>query len=342
MTLVLIDEAVASGARLARACDVIGLSARTVERWRTETDGGRDRRAGPHHAPAHQLSDAEKTKVLAVANSPEFRDKSPKQIVPTLADRGEYVASESSFYRVLRENDQLAHRGRARRPSASRPKELVASVPNQVWCWDITFMRAAVRGTFYFLYLVVDVFSRKIVGWSVEAEESQDLAVDMIDRAIREHDVPENTLVLHADNGGPMKGSTMLATLQRLGIVPSFSRPSVSDDNAFSEALFRTMKYRPSYPRKPFTSLEEARRWVADFVAWYNGEHLHSAIRYVTPDDRHAGRDAAILAARRAVYRAAKGRTPRRWTGDIRDWSPVGPVHLNRRLPDLGRKETLH
>jgi transposase InsO family protein len=342
MTLVLIDEAVASGARLAKACDVIGLSARTVERWRNDEDGGRDRREGPIRSPAHQLSETEKAKILAVANSQEFREKSPRQIVPTLADRGEYVASESSFYRVLHENDQLAHRGRARRPTASRPKELVARAPNQIWCWDITYMRAALRGTFYFLYLVVDVFSRKIVGWSVEVEESQDLAVDMIDGAIREHRVPENTLVLHADNGGPMKGSTMLATLQRLGIVPSFSRPSVSDDNAFSEALFRTLKYRPSYPRKPFTSLEHAREWVADFVDWYNDEHLHSALCYVTPNDRHARRDAAILAARRVVYRAAKTRTPRRWTGDIRDWTPVGHVHLNRRHPDLGSNEVLH
>ena len=342
MTLVLIDEAIASGARLEKACDVLGLSGRTVERWRAEDHGGRDGRAGPHHVPAHVLSDAEKKQILDVASSPEFRDKSPKQIVPTLADRGEYVASESSFYRVLKENDLLASRGRARRPSASRPRELVAARPNQVWCWDITYLRAAVRGTFYFLYLVVDVFSRKIVGWSVEVEESQDLAVDMIDAATRKHRVPENTLVLHADNGGPMKGSTMLATLQRLGIVPSFSRPSVSDDNAFSEALFRTLKYRPEYPRKPFATIEAARAWVGAFVHWYNTEHLHSAIRYVTPDDRHEGRDAAILAKRREVYRAAKKRTPRRWTGDTRNWTPAGPVALNRRHPDLGRKETLH
>jgi putative transposase len=342
MTLSLIDEAVASGARLAKACDVIGLSARTVERWRKHDGGGSDRRVGPHHPPAHELSDVEKKKILDVANSAEFRDKSPKQIVPTLADRGEYVASESSFYRVLRASGLLAHRGRARPPSASRPKELVAKAPNEIWCWDITFMRAAVRGTFYFLYLVVDVFSRKIVGWTVESEESQDLAVDMIESAIREHRVPENTLVLHADNGGPMKGSTMLATLQRLGIVPSFSRPSVSDDNAYIESLFRTLKYRPAYPRKPFTSLEAARKWVEDFVGWYNGEHLHSALRYVTPDARYARRDAAILAARRDIYGAAKKRTPRRWTGDVRNWTPVGEVALNRRHPDLGRKETLH
>jgi putative transposase len=341
VTITLIDEAVASGARIETACDVVGISARTLERWRKDASCT-DRRAGPRHAPPHQLTAAEKSKILAVANSLEFRDKSPKQIVPALADRGEYVASEASFYRVLRENDQLAHRGRARRPSARRPKELVAKAPNQIWCWDITYMRAAVRGSFYFLYLVVDVFSRKIVAWTVETEESQDLAVDMIERATREEHVPENALVLHADNGGPMKGSTMVATLQRLGIVPSFSRPRVSDDNAYAEALFKTLKYRPAYPRKPFASLELARAWVEDFVRWYNTEHLHSAIRYVTPDDRHAGRDAAILAARKIVYRAARSRSPRRWSGDIRNGNPIGEVALNKRQPSLGGKETLH
>lgn len=340
MTLSLIDEAVASGARMTTACEVVGLSERTVERWRTEEHGGRDGRAGPHRRPAHELTEPEKAKILEVANSPEFRDKSPKQIVPMLADRGEYVASESSFYRVLREHGQLAHRGRARRASGRRPQELVARAPNKIWCWDITYLRAAVRGTFYFLYLAVDVFSRKIVAWAVHGEESQDLAVDMIDAAVKRERVPEDALVLHADNGGPMKGSTMLATLQRLGIVPSFSRPNVSDDNAYAEALFRTLKYRPEYPRKPFASIEQARAWVTDFVAWYNDEHLHSALRYVTPSTRHDGKDRHLLEARRAVYREARKRTPRRWSGDVRNCEPIGDVHLNRRHPDLGRRET--
>lgn len=342
MTLALVDDAVIAGARVERACEIIGVSTRTLERWRLD-EACTDRRAGPRHAPAHQLSEAEKATILAVANAPEFRDKSPKQIVPTLADRGEYVASESSFYRVLREANQLAHRGRARPRTVSRPKELVASGPNQIWCWDITYLRAAVRGTFYFLYLVVDVYSRKIVAWTVESEELQDLAAAMIERATHEHGVPKNALVLHADNGGPMKGSTMVATLQRLGILPSFSRPRVSDDNAYAEALFKTLKYRPEYPRRPFTSLEQARAWVADFVHWYNTEHLHSAIRYVTPDDRHAGRDTAILAKRKTVYRAARTRTPRRWTGDIRNWTPIGDVALNKRHPDISNtREVLH
>ncbi|WP_437810115.1 transposase [Sorangium sp. So ce1078] len=193
-------------------------------------------------------------------------------------------------------------RNPARPASAHRPRSFVARRPNQVWCWDITYLKSAVRGAFYFLYLVVDVYSRKIVGWSVETEESMVAAARLVEQTRGHEKVGSGCLVLHADNGGPMKGSTMLATLQRLGVVPSFSRPRVSDDNPYAEALFRTLKYRPEYPRRPFATVEQARQWVARFVAWYNGEHLHSSIRFVTPDDRHRGRDGALLAARHAVY----------------------------------------
>lgn len=328
MILELIDEAVAAGARRFKACGVIGLSVRSTERWRTR-DGGEDGRAGPRTPPAHKLSEEERTVVLNVANSPEFRDKSPRQIVPTLADRGEYIASESTFYRLLHEAGLMQHRDPAKPRKSRKPDEHVAHGPNQVWCWDITYLRSSVRGAFFYLYMVIDIYSRKIVGWWVAGEESMDISADLIERATREHDVPQNTLVLHADNGGPMKGSTMLATLHRLGVLASFSRPRVSDDNPYAEALFRTLKYRPGYPRKPFQTLDEARAWVAGFVSWYNTEHLHSAIRYVTPDERHAGMDKPILAARHLLYRTAYGITPRRWSGDTRNWTPIGPVALN-------------
>lgn len=141
-------------------------------------------------------------------------------------------------------------------------------------------------------------------------------------------------LTLHSDNGGPMKGSTMLATLQSLGVVPSFSRPRVSDDNPFSESLLRTLKYRPSFPDKPFGSLEDARTWVQGFVAWYNGQHRHSAIRFVTPDERHFGREAAVLAARHRLSQRARARHPQRWSGATRDWTPAGPVRLGPQ-PDM-------
>lgn len=328
MILELIDEATDAGARLCKACEVVGLSIRTVERWRLDVDGD-DKRAGPLTAPAHKLTEAERQAVLEVANSPEFRDKSPRQIVPTLADRGEYIASESTFYRVLHEEGLLQHRGRARARTSTKPKEHIARAPNQVWCWDITYLRSSTRGVFFYLYLIVDIYSRKIVGWWVAAEESMDIAADFIERATREHDVPVDTLVLHADNGGPMKGSTMLATLHRLGVLASFSRPRVSDDNPYAEALFRTLKYRPGYPRKPFDSIDAARAWVVGFVAWYNTEHLHSAIRYVTPDARHARQDVTLLAARHRVYTAARARTPARWARHTRNWTPIGAVALN-------------
>ena len=330
MILDAIEEAVADGATVADAAAGIGLTARTVERWKKAPEGVGDLRSGPKSTPAHTLTEAERKQIVEIATSPEYRNISVRQLVPRLADEGVYVASESTFYRVLHEEGLMAHRSHARPASGkSKPRSHVATGPRQVWTWDITYLRAAVRGTFYYLYLVLDIWSRKVVGWEVHAEESMDLASELAAKASAAEGVRPGELVLHSDNGGPMKGATMLATLQRLGIAASFSRPRVSDDNAICEAIFRTLKYRPGFPRKPFASLEDARRWVADFVAWYNGEHLHSGIRYVTPNQRHEGRDGEILANRKAVYRAAKKRTPRRWSGEIRNWSAVGAVTLN-------------
>lgn len=334
MILAGIDEAVASGASRRQACAGIGLSSRTVERWAKRPEGC-DLRAGPKTRPAHALSAAERAHIVELATSPEYRNLSVRQLVPRLADVGVYVASESSFYRVLHDQDLMAHRNPARPKTHSKPRSHSATGPGQVWSWDITYLRASMRGTFYYLYLVLDIWSRKVVGWEVHAEESMELASALADKACAAESIAPGQLVLHSDNGGPMKGATMLATLQRLGIAASFSRPSVSDDNAICEAIFRTLKYRPGFPRRPFASLEEARRWVADFVAWYNGEHLHSALRYVTPADRHERRDTRILAKRHSLYRAARKNAPRRWTRDTRNWTPIGDVTLN---PERGER----
>jgi len=323
----LVDEMTAEGVSLSAAAKVIGVSVRSVERWRRQ-GGGKDRRRGPRREPSNKLSATEREHVLKVADSAEYRDLSPKQIVPRLADEGRYVASESTFYRILREEGQLVHREKSR-PASRKPDEHVATGPCQVWSWDITYLRSALRGCFFYLYLVVDIWSRKIVGWTVEETESTDLAAALFGRTCAEFGIDPNGLVLHSDNGGPMKGSTMLATLQRLGVVPSFSRPHVSDDNPYSEALFRTMKYRPSYPSRPFSSVEEARQWVADFVAWYNREHLHSAIGFVTPGDRHSGRDLLLLERRRLVYERARRQHPERWARHARSWEHVNEVVLN-------------
>ena len=328
MILGLLDEAMAAGARQTPACELMGLSPRTVQRWRQQ-GGGEDRRDGPRQDPANKLKLAERQCLLAVANSPEYRDLPPKQIVPRLADAGTYLASESTFYRVLHEEHQMSHRQSSRPASAKRPREHVASGPEEVWTWDITYMKSPIRGRFYYLYLITDIWSRKIVGWAVHEEESSDHASELMCGACLDLDLDPAGIVLHSDNGSPMKGSTMLATLQRLQVVASFSRPRVSDDNPYSEALFRTLKYRPGYPAKPFENIEAARAWVADFVTWYNTEHRHSAIRFVTPDDRHFGREAEILENRRLVYERARRHHPERWTGPTRNWTPVGDVHLN-------------
>ncbi len=329
MILKLADDAIAAGCTQEVACARIGISERTLQRWRSSSED--DRRRGPSTRPANALTEEEQAKVLEIVNSPEFRDLSPKQIVPRLADRNEYHASESTMYRILRKANQLAHRGRARPPTAHRPPEHVAHGPNEVLSWDITYLRAAIAGKFFYLYLFVDIWSRKIVGWDVHGAESPDLAADLAAKTCAELGVDPEGIVLHSDNGGPMKGATMLATLERLGVIPSFSRPAVSDDNAFSEALFRTLKYRPWFPSKPFESIEAARAWVANFVHWYNNVHRHSAIRYVTPAERHDGREAATLARRRRVYERARMRAPGRWTRGVRNWEPAGAVRLNPR-----------
>lgn len=338
MILALIHEAVDQGARRSKAAAMLGLTLRTLERW-TGLGGGEDLRAGPLQPPANQLSVEERARVLAVANQPEYRDLSPKQIVPRLADQDVYVASESTFYRVLRDADQLHHRQPSRAPSP-RPQPHVATGPLQLWSWDITYLQSAVRGRFYYLYLIEDVWSRKIMGWTVAEAESMETAAALMQQLCAEQAIDPRGIVLHSDNGSPMKGATMLATLRQLGIVASFSRPHVSDDNPFSESLFRTLKYRPEYPPSHFADPEAARLWVDGFVAWYNHEHLHSAIGFVTPADRHAGRDVALLEHRCRVYEQARQRHPERWSRTTRDCSRVEEVQLNPgRATEEARRE---
>ena len=322
-----IDEAVTQGARRHAACQVLGLSVRTLERWRGAHPC--DVRNGPPHAPANKLTAIERRLVLETVNSPTYRDRSPQQIVPHLADTGRYLASESTIYRVLRQEDQLAHRGRTNAPMRRAARAHEATGANQVWSWDITYLKSPVVGVFFYLYLIIDIWSRKIVGWAVYPTESAEHAATLFHATCRATRCDPTRLALHADNGGPMKGATMVVTLERLGVLPSFSRPGVSNDNPYSEALFRTLEYCPAYPTQPFADLEAATHWVEHFVHWYNHVHQHRAIRFVTPDDRHTGRETAILAQRHRVYTQARAANPHRWSGPTRDWTPIAAVHLN-------------
>lgn len=329
--VVLIDEAVAAGARLFMACAELGLCRRTYRRWLAEPGEvkGDGRPEADRPPPANALTEVERTRLVEVACRPEFANLPPSQIVPTLADRGEYLASESSFYRVLRAHDLQHRRGRAAAPNKSEPKRHQASGPNAVWVWDITWLPGPVASTYFYLYLMLDLFSRKVVGWEVFEEETAACAAQVLRKASLAEGRALKPLVLHSDNGSPMKGATMLATLQKLGIAPSFSRPGVSDDNAQAEAFFRTLKYRPGYPAKGFGTLETARDWVKGFVRWYNFEHRHSAIKFVTPAQRHHGSDVAVLQARKALYEQAKANKPERWSGATRNWERPDTVWLN-------------
>jgi putative transposase len=327
----LIQTAMAAGATQAKACKALGLSSRTYQRWSrrgTVQEDGRPNAQRP--APTNKLSEAERARIIEVCNQPEFASLPPSQIVPALADHGVYLASESSFYRVLREAGQVQHRGTANSPRPlTKPTSYKAEKPNQVWSWDITYLASTILGMYFRLYMVMDIYSRKIVAWEIHENESADHAATLITKACWGEHIRREDLVLHSDNGSPMKGATMLATLQKLGVIPSFSRPSVSNDNPYSESLFRTLKYTPAYPSKPFSSLEEARAWVHEFVQWYNEHHRHSGLKFVTSHERHQGLDVAILQKRKAVYEAAKSRFPERWGSSTRNWEPVECVWLN-------------
>ena len=329
MAIQSIAIAVKQGARQKQACKIMGITPRTLQNWRIT--GLEDQRQVVKNVPANKLSTQERESVLAVCNSKEFKDQSPKQIVPALADRGKFIASESSFYRVLHDANQLEHRGRASKPGTIvKPDPYVADSPNQLWSWDITYLASTVKGRFFYLYLFMDLFSRKIVGWEVYENESSELAAKVLRKAKFAETLSGNhELVLHSDNGSPMKGATMLATMQKIGVVPSFSRPSVSNDNPFSEALFKTLKYVPVYPAKPFDSVDDARQWVARFCQWYNNSHRHSGLKFVTPVQRHNGEDVEILELRKLVYEQAKNRHPERWSGKARNWDHEPIVKLN-------------
>jgi len=332
----LIQEASDAGARRHQSCELLGLTLRTLERWEQET-GEHDKRRTAHRKVANKLTEEQRQRVLVTANSAPYQHLPPSKIVPLLADEGCYLASESTFYRILREEKQLTHRLTSRAAKHKRPDAFEAHAANQVWSWDISYLPTQVRGLYFYLYFIMDIYSRKIVGWSIHESESSQHAAQLMKQACLDEKVKPLQLVLHADNGASMKGLTMLAMLQELGVVPSFSRPSVSDDNPYSEALFRTAKYHHSFPwLDKFASIIEARTWAEKLVCWYNFEHLHSALKFVTPHQRHCGEDDAIRIKRDAVYQMAKRQHPERWSGKTRNWlvTKIATLNPNKKLKD--------
>lgn len=319
------SEAVKDGARKKSACEVLGINLRTIQRWRNNLRD--DMRKNNRFSVSNALSKEEIKDVLEVICSPRFRDLSPNQIVPILAENGLYFASESTIYRILNREGLLKHRTRARAPERNKPEELKATGPNQVWSWDISYLRTYIHGVYMYLYLILDIWDRSIVGWDIHESENGSLAADLLRKSCMENGVISGELAVHNDNGGPMISCEFLSELSRWGRA-SYSRPGVSDDNPFSESMFRTCKYHPGYPQV-FESVENACEWMAKFVKWYNYEHRHSGIGFVTPMQKRLGEDTAIMEKRIDTYKTAYALHPERWSRNTRRWKVVTEVILN-------------
>lgn len=340
--IMLIKEATESGAREKMACKELEISQRTLQRWRSDATPLDDQRAfAGRPVPRNKLSEKETQGIVEVANRTEFQSLPPSQIVPILADRGTYLASESTFYRILKSHNMQHHRGRSKKPVSKPISTHCATAPNQVWMWDITWLPGPAKGIYFYLYLILDLYSRKVIAWDIWLEESAENASILVRRGVlsEQRSAVSQPLILHSDNGSPMKGAALLETLYSLGITPSRSRPRVSNDNPYAESIFRTCKYRPSYPAGGFGDLTQARTWVLAFVQWYNYEHRHSGLNFLTPYQRHNGLSQDILEQRRQIYEQAKASHPERWSGGIRDWTLdeevwLNPERINTALPE--------
>jgi putative transposase len=266
----------------------------------------------PRTTPAHALSNAACAEVRATLNSERFMDQAPRQVYAALLDEGRYLCHWRTMYRILAAHDEVRERRLIRRHPVYQKPELLATGSNQVWSWDITCLRGEATWIHYPLYTVLDIFSRYVVGWMIAEVESSDLAKQLIAETARKQGIQPDQLTLHADNGSPMKGKPLSQLLLELGITKSHSRPHTSDDNPFSEAHFKTMKYRPDYPDR-FSSIDAARIWARTFFAWYNHNHYHSGLNLLTPGSVHYGEVAAIQQRRQAIMLAAYAAQPARF-----------------------------
>lgn len=284
-------------------------------------------RKGSSKNVPRKLTPEEEQLIVDISCNERFRDCNPYQIVATLLDEGEYIASTSSYYRVLRSRDLLHHRKKGRSSKKRNPPpELIATGPDQVYSWDITWLKTDVNGIFLFAYMIIDIWSRKVVGWEIHDRESEGISSDMFRRLKSKLDL--KGVRLHSDNGNPMRGSTMIQTLYNLGVLPSFSRPRVSNDNPFSESFFKTVKYTAGFP-KTFNDITFSRSWMANFVNWYNTEHKHSGIGYITPDQRHSGLGKEIMTKRNMTISEAYATNPERWSSKPAMWDNAETVYLN-------------
>jgi putative transposase len=298
-------------------CRALSLSRATFYRRRAFLEGGalasaEEASGKPRRRSARALAPEEEQKVLDLLYSDRFAEVAPAEIVATLLDEGHYVCSVSTMYRLLRRNDSVRERRRILRHPKYKKPELLATGPNQLWSWDITKLKGPGKVTYYYLYVILDVYSRYVVGWCVAYRESAELAEKLILDACLQQGIERGQLTIHADRGSAMTSKAVAQLLSDLGVEKTHSRPHVSNDNAYSEAQFKTLKYRPDFP-ECFGSLEDARSFCGEFFAWYNQEHRHSGIAMLTPATVHYGKAKETIAKRQSVLEAAYAQNPQRF-----------------------------
>lgn len=293
------------------ACRQLGVPRSNYYRAkRPKPDPGRARQRSPRSARA--LSEQERSEVRDLLNSDRFCDRSPRQVYARLLDEGRYVCHWRTMYRILGEHDQVRERrNQLRHPRYKKP-ELLATSPNALWSWDITKLRGPQKWTYFYLYVILDVYSRYVVGWMIAPAEQATLAKELIETTCRRQGIERDELTIHSDRGPSMRSKTVAQLLADLGVEKSHSRPYVSNDNPYSEAQFKTMKYRPDYPSR-FGSIEDARCWARGFFPWYNGMHYHSGLALMTPEMVHYGEAERVRTRREQVLSAAYGQHPERF-----------------------------
>ena len=292
---------------LKQACDVLGLTRSGIYRCRSGSVISL-----PRSAPGHALSITEREVVRATLNSERFMDQAPRQVYAALFEDGQYLCHWRTMYRILAAHAEVRERRRLRRHPVYQKPELLATAPNQVWSWDITALRGPSKWTSFPLYVVLDIYSRCVVGWMIAEAETSELAGQLIAASAHKQGIQPDQLILHADNGAPMRGKALSQLLVDLGILKSHSRPHTSDDNPFSEAQFKTLKYRPDFPAR-FADIEAARTWARRFFRGYNDEHYHSGLNLLTPASVHEGTAVLIQQQRQAVMTTAYAAHPARF-----------------------------
>jgi putative transposase len=306
------------------ACEALGVSRASYYRYRAPR-----RERPPRPKPPRSLSGQERQVVLDTLNDERFVDRPPAQVFATLLDQHVYLCSVRTMYRILEVNDQVKERrNQLRHPNYAKP-ELLATAPNQLWSWDITKLKGPVKWSYFYLYVVLDVFSRYVVAWLLAEQESSQLAKRLLEQAFENENIQPGDLTLHADRGSSMKSHTLAQLLADLGVTKTHSRPHVPDDNPFSESQFKTMKYRPEFPNR-CGSMEDGLAFARPFFHWYNNEHHHSALGFLTPAQVHHGLGDDVLAHRREVLERAFHEHPERFPGGLpRPTTPPREVWIN-------------